>query len=141
MFLYKSKGNLYFNKEKYIMGDLQVRIIPSSTFSASKVQYVNNEGKTVTKNISSAQEKLFNLLNKYTKDTSSIDVSKFPQLLQDIELTTISHPYSPTYNVLEKNEMNTIMRNAVEDFTKDFSDEGITITEKEIRMWYDRIAK
>ena len=108
---------------------------------ASTAYYVNFEdskGNNVRKQISKADASLFSLLNKYTKDTPYIKNDKVSDLMNDIKKVTKGGSYETDDGCGE--ERNNLMQTAIADFTNNNSDGQTNITEKEIKMWYERIV-
>ncbi len=102
----------------------------------TRISYVNSKGQEInfsTYNID--VEKAFNIINEELKDKSLFNISDIPNILQKVE-TTIPPNRS---GKKEHYDINKVMRHAVEDFSKDYSDGGKDITEKEIRQWFERI--
>ncbi len=129
-------GGFFMGNENIetIRTQLKANIIPRKFYS--DISFVNSKGKqinffTSNKNIINA----FNLINEELKDKSLFNISDIPNILQKVE-TTFPPNEAGEYGF---KDLNRVMRHAVEDFSKDYSDGGKDITEKEIRQWFERI--
>ena len=117
---------------------IETKKTPWWSSTAYYVSFEDSKGNKIRKQISKANASLFNLLNKYTKDNPDIKLNKIPDLLKDIIDITKKGSYESCDGGSE--ERKDLMINAIADFTNDNSDGKTTITEKEIKMWYERIA-
>ena len=100
-----------------------------------QITYVNSKGEKVTFSTNLRDtEAAFNIIQEELKDKSVFKLSDIPNILQKVE--TIFPPKHYNFTCAD---MNTVMRHAIEDFSKDYSDGGNDITPKEISQWYERI--
>ena len=107
----------------------------SSFFEFRKIDYVNSKDKKVSfKTNAPGIINAFKIIQEELKDKSLFNPSDFPKILQKVE-TTIP----PVFGEEVHYDLNKVMRHAIEDFSKEYSDGGKDITAKEIKQWYERI--
>ena len=103
------------------------------------VNFEDTKGNKVRKQISKDTASLFMILNKYTKDSSEIKFDKRSELMNDSKNISYKNSYVKYDDEIAKRKV--LMFEAIADFTDKNSEGESTITENEIKMWYERIIK